>query len=142
MDGQPDDLNQWLATNRVVAVTQHLVATPAAQLLVFVVESVGAAATPQPSSEPRIDYKQALSPEDFEKYSRLRALRKTVAEQEGVPLYSIFTNAQLAEIVERRIDSLQALVQIEGIGRVRGERYAQLFLSALHETDAAKGQVG
>ncbi|MEM7599878.1 MAG: hypothetical protein AAF357_00515, partial [Verrucomicrobiota bacterium] len=42
-EGQPDDLNQWLATHRVVSIQHHLVpANDGATWLVFVVEATGA----------------------------------------------------------------------------------------------------
>jgi len=56
MDGQPDDLNAWLASHRVVSVTQHLAAAAGSSLLVFVVETTGEP-TPKPASGPKIDYK-------------------------------------------------------------------------------------
>ena len=43
------------------------------------------------------DYKQVLKPEEFEVFSRLREWRKGVAEKEGVPVYVVFSNEQLAE---------------------------------------------
>jgi len=38
----------------------------------------------------------ALQPE-------LRSFRKTLAEREGVPVYAIFSNAQLAEMVTNKV---------------------------------------
>ena len=48
-------------------------------------------------NEGRIDYKEVLSAPEFERFARLRLLRKELAEKEGVPAYAIFTNEQLAQ---------------------------------------------
>lgn len=56
MDGQPDDLNAWLASHRVVSVTQHLAHSSGSSILVFVVETTGET-TPKPASGPKVDYK-------------------------------------------------------------------------------------
>lgn len=79
----------------------------------------------------RIDYKAVLSDADFALYAELRAWRKGIAEQEGVPIYAVFSNEQLAEIVRRRVDTLAALGAIEGIGAARLERYGKTLLERL-----------
>ena len=73
----------------------------------------------------KIDYKEVLSEQDFAVYSTLRDIRKKIADTEGVPVYTILTNEQLAEIVRRKITSKNALSAIQGIGdkkHTRSER--------------------
>jgi len=141
MDGQPDDLNAWLASHRVVSVTQHLASAAGSSLLVFIVETTGEP-MPKPSSGPKIDYKEKFNESDFTLYSKLRDLRKQVAEQEGVPVYAIFSNAQLAEMVERRAATPADLAKIDGVGKARIEKHGSLFLALLkpHPTTPLEGQ--
>ena len=40
----------------------------------------------------RVDYKTVLSPDEFVIFSRLRELRKELAELQSVPIYALFTN--------------------------------------------------
>ena len=42
-------------------------------------------------SERRVDYREVLSAEQFEVFSKLREVRKEVAEREAVAVYAIFT---------------------------------------------------
>ena len=79
----------------------------------------------------RIDYREVLSETDFAVYADLRELRKTMAEQEGVPMYALFTNEQLAETVTRRATSMAALGEIDGVGKARIEKYGKYFLPVL-----------
>ena len=50
----------------------------------------------------KVDFKEVLSDPEFAVFARLRALRKERADAEGVPAYALFTNEQLAEMVQRR----------------------------------------
>ena len=66
-------------------------------------------------------------------FSRLRALRKERADAEGVPAYALFTNDQLAEMVQRRVTSAAALREISGVGEARVEKYGEAFLHIVKE---------
>ena len=63
----------------------------------YCVEFLATAGLPEGRNEGRIDYKEVLSAPEFERFARLRLLRKELAEKEGVPAYAIFTNEQLAQ---------------------------------------------
>jgi superfamily II DNA helicase RecQ len=58
-------------------------------------------------------------------------LRKSLAEQEGVPAYALFTNEQLAEMITRRVTTTAALGKVSGVGKARLEKYADTFLNLL-----------
>ncbi len=95
-----------------------------------------------PSGKAKIDYRETLKPEDFAVFARLRDLRKEIAQAEGVPVYTIFTNEQLARMVEGRATTKAALEKIAGVGDTRIEKYGGRMLTLLttiwkdpHETD-------
>lgn len=69
-------------------------------------------------SRSRVDYKTILAPEEFDVFSRLRDLRKELAQAEAVPVYALFTNEQLAQMVQRRCQCRSDLSTIEGVNRV------------------------
>jgi superfamily II DNA helicase RecQ len=68
---------------------------------------------------------------EFAIFSQLRQLRKELAEQEGIPVYAVFTNDHLADMVRQRIVSLAGLKGIDGIGQARLEKYGEAFLRIL-----------
>ncbi len=90
-------------------------------------------------SAPKVDYKEVLSAEDFAVFSKLRDLRKALAEKEAIPAYSIFTNEQLAAMVTGKVESQAALAKIEGIGAARIEKYGAAFLTVLKNVARASG---
>ena len=84
-----------------------------------------------PGGRPKVDYKEVLKPEEFEVFSRLRDWRKTVAEKEGVPVYVVLTNEQLAQMVQKKVNSKTGLKEIEGVGDARVEKYGEVLVQLL-----------
>jgi len=60
-----------------------------------------------------------LSQEDFALFVKLRDWRKQAASLEAVPVYTIFTNEQLAAIAQKRTATLSDLKTINGVGESR-----------------------
>ena len=77
---------------------------------------------------PRVDYKQVLSEADFALFAELRSWRKGPRRAEGVPVYAVFTNEQLAEIVRRRVDAGQRSARSTASARRACERYGAAVL--------------
>lgn len=79
----------------------------------------------------KIDYKEILNDDDFTIYAQLRDLRKEIANREGTPAYNVFTNEQLAQIVQQRVSTKTALLSLEGVGKTRIKKYGDEFLEAM-----------
>ncbi len=79
----------------------------------------------------RIDYKESLSPDDFSLFVKLREWRKETAEREGVPVFTIFTNEQLAEIVRNKAANKTELMKIDGIGEGRVTKYSDGIIKVM-----------
>jgi superfamily II DNA helicase RecQ len=135
-------LNQFLRRVQVVAIEKHLVTAPGLAHWSFCVEYLDG---PAPAGNVadrqagKVDYRAILSPEVFKVYAHLRSLRKTWAEQAGVPVYAVFTNSQLAAIAAQRPGDLVALRTIEGIGEAKATAFGHLVIEALA---AMPGQPG
>jgi superfamily II DNA helicase RecQ len=87
----------------------------------------------------KIDYKEELSPENFAVFARLREWRKTAAAREAVQLYTVFMNEQLAEMVEKRVTTREALMAIDGVGAARLAKYGDEVLAILREEFGTTG---
>ena len=85
------------------------------------------------SKKSRIDYKEVLSPQAFAVFAQLREWRKRTATEEAVPVYTIFTNEQLATMVEKEITTKSGLQQIDGIGEARVNKYGVQVLKIIAE---------
>ena len=129
-----DELNRFLAGHRILSVDRQLVQDGGnsawAVCVGFMPTGEG---RPQAPRRGKIDYREVLSEPDFAVFARIRALRKELADNEGVPAYALFTNEQLAEMVQRRVQSPSALREITGDGAARVEKYGERFLGLLRE---------
>jgi len=125
-------LNRFLSSHRVLEIDRRFIdAGVQSAWAICVSYDHGDADQVARNGKSRLDYKEILSTADFALFSGLRELRKQIAEEEGIPVYSVFNNAQLADIVQNKVDSLQALSQIDGVGQTRLDRYGQRVLDAL-----------
>ncbi|TNF01234.1 MAG: ATP-dependent DNA helicase RecQ, partial [Gammaproteobacteria bacterium] len=68
-------------------------------------------------------------------WEALRACRKELAEQQGVPPYVIFHDATLFDMLERRPGTLSDLAEVNGVGAAKLEKYGEIFLEALANLD-------
>ena len=128
------EMNAFLRAHRVLAVKKEFVSDGENSFWTFCVEyleSAPAGIAAPGSKLPKVDYKEVLKPEEFEVFSRLREWRKGVAEKEGVPVYVVFTNEQLAEMVKTKASSKAALKEIEGVGEARVEKYGAALLERM-----------
>jgi len=78
-----------------------------------------------------VDYKEILSAVDFALFSKLREIRKKLAEDNGLPVYAVCTNEQLAEIAKRKPKNLTECMQIEGIGQGKADKYVPALLECI-----------
>jgi|GEM_PF-122461 len=129
-----DALNAFLVAHRVVHVERHFVADGANSAWSVCVSYTEGESRPAADRRPqkKVDYRDALSEPQFAVFAKLRTLRKTLADQEGVPAYALFTNEQLAEMVRRPVRSLDHLAGIDGVGQARVEKYGEAFLGILN----------
>ncbi len=79
----------------------------------------------------RVDYKTLLSDGEFIVYSRLREWRKLIAQQEAIPLYSVFSNEQLAQFIQNRCQSSSDLLRVDGASESRISKYGVAVLEIL-----------
>ncbi len=128
------ELNRFLRGPRILAVHREFVTQGESSFWAVAVEYLFGE-PPLEKTNPRrrekIDYKEVLEPGDFAVYARLRDWRKQTGDAEAVPVYTILTNEQMAEIARRRCSSLAALGEISGIGAGRLEKYGQQILDLL-----------
>lgn len=64
-------------------------------------------------------------------FDELRAVRKRLADAQGVPAYIIFNDSTLLEIAARRPRDLEDMLDIPGVGPAKLERYGEAFLEVI-----------
>ncbi len=132
------ELNRFLQTVRVVEVQREFVDQGWNSYWSVAVEyykdGIGQTGEADPKKKKPVDYREVLSPEDFSLYAKLRDWRKETAAQESVPVYTLFTNQQLAKIVTKRITAKADMQKIAGIGEARVKKYGDGVIAIIkHE---------
>ncbi|MDF2923750.1 MAG: recQ [Paenibacillaceae bacterium] len=68
-----------------------------------------------------------------ELFERLRALRKSFAERERVPPFTIFHDATLRDMCVRLPGSEQEMLAVKGVGQLKYAKYGEAFLQELRQ---------
>ena len=130
--GCPDTeqaLNNFLGKHRILCVTREFVNAGSNSFWSFCIDYLEQGFVEKGNVSGRrrskVDYRELLDPDEFALFARLRDLRKELAQVEAVPVYAIFTNLQLAQIVQNRVIDKAALRAISGLGDARIEKYGQ-----------------
>ncbi len=64
-------------------------------------------------------------------FERLRQLRKTIADEQGVPPYVVFTDTTLQEMAREQPTSRVAMLAVSGVGMKKFETYGEAFMEAI-----------
>ncbi|MFZ7317596.1 DNA helicase RecQ [Avibacterium avium] len=77
--------------------------------------------------------KSAVQNYDKDLFARLRFLRKQIADKENIPPYIVFNDATLQEMAQYQPTSKREMLQINGVGATKLERFGQAFLHIIQE---------
>lgn len=121
---QTEELNKFLRSHSIIDIEKHLISEGQYSLWTFCVRYKENSKT-ETQLKPKIDYKEILDDSVFKVFSILRACRKKLAEQNGVPVYAIFTNEELANIAKLDNINIENLKKINGIGSKKLEKYGK-----------------
>lgn len=83
---------------------------------------------------------QVLDGEQSGLLDRLKAARNKLAQEENVPAYIVFSNATLADMAAKSPRSLEAFLEVSGVGRVKASKYGKYFLDVIEEYYGDRGR--
>ena len=85
-----------------------------------------------PRSSDRVAKPGPLSHEGEALFQCLRELRKSIADQQGVPAYIVFSDKTLRAMAEARPSTPEELLAVSGVGPMKLERYGEAFLEVVN----------
>jgi ATP-dependent DNA helicase RecQ len=88
---------------------------------------------PLPKSIKDRPMKEFAGPYDKALFSKLRSLRKVLADEQDLPPYIIFSDASLQEMARTKPTTLTAFRQISGVGDRKLQQYGETFLETINE---------
>lgn len=64
-------------------------------------------------------------------FEQLRALRKQMADQEGVPPFVVFSDKTLRDMCEKQPVDEESFLDVSGVGQNKLERYGEAFIASI-----------
>ncbi|PSR14613.1 MAG: helicase [Bacteroidetes bacterium] len=124
------EMNTFLRGNKILEVENHLVHNEHGAYWCFCVRYIERAYPEADGKKAaKVDYRSVLDEATFQKFSKLREIRKKVAAEEGISAFIIFTDDELAELAKLDEITEQAMLGIKGIGEKKTERFAKYFIT-------------
>ena len=106
-DSMMEEMNHFLRANKIIDIKKELAMIDGNSCWTFCITYLQDnrpadtfTANSKSGSGTKVDYKEVLDAETFERFSAFRKIRKQIAESEAVPAYAVFTDAELAEIAK------------------------------------------
>jgi ATP-dependent DNA helicase RecQ len=72
-------------------------------------------------------------------FNTLKDLRTRLAKEAGVPSYIVFSDATLRDMCRKLPETQDAFLAVSGVGAVKAEKYADVFIHAIRERDKKNG---
>lgn len=70
---------------------------------------------------------------DKKLFAKLRKLRKSIADEDGLPPYVVFSDATLVDMADILPTSYGEMLAVNGVGQRKLEKYADAFLDVIQE---------
>jgi len=125
------ELNKFLSANKILEIEQFFYQNEKGASWCFCVRYLnnnGSLFTSNASA--KIDYKDVLNEKQFAVFSKLREIRKSMATQDAVPAYAVFTDVELAEISKLDTISENSVLQLKGIAEKRMSKYGKELIKS------------
>ena len=130
---EQDEMNRFLRGHRIVQSRKELVISNGISHWAILAEYID---RPEKNAaetvKSKVDYKDVLNEADFSLFSKLREIRKKLAEENGLPVYAVCTNEQLAEIAKCRPKNITECMKIDGIGQAKAGKYIPALLECIN----------
>jgi ATP-dependent DNA helicase RecQ len=81
--------------------------------------------------KPEFKPQRTSSSDNSSLFERLRALRSTIATQEKVPAYVIFSDATLKNIEAAKPKNSTDFLAVDGVGQVKLDKYGTMFINEI-----------
>lgn len=134
-DDDLESVNKFLRSHRIMTVDRHYSADNGGYWTLFVTyQENGSPEAPLPVvRSSKKDYREILNVEQFDRFAKMRDLRRNLLQKEAKPAYAIFTDEELANIAQLSEVTVATIRQIKGVGK-RADKYGPLIIETLLST--------
>ena len=126
-----EEMNKFLRSHQILQVDQHVVSHRNSSYWCYSIRYVEGATKQE---REKVDYMKALDEATFQRFSKIRKLRKQLAQEDGVPPFAVFTDEELAGIAKLPEPiTLESMKEIPGIGEKKASKYGQKMIDILKD---------
>jgi len=126
-----EEVREFIKDKELISAQDYLVTKGDVPYLVFVLKYFPHRSELEPKPPTQAKEKQQrddswrenLTEAEMSLFNRLRDWRSERSKKDGLPPYILFTNQQLAAVVKKRPESSASLMQIDGIGKAKADKY-------------------
>ncbi len=136
-----DEMNHFLKVNKILEVQNQLISNENGAYWCFCVRYIEKDLSQAIHSKSKVDYKQILDEATFQRFSKLRSIRKKVAADEGIPAFAVFTDEELAGLAKLETITQKTMLSVKGIGDKKAERFAKHFIDNLRLDENYASQI-
>ncbi|MBT4027839.1 MAG: HRDC domain-containing protein, partial [Planctomycetes bacterium] len=135
-----EELNHFLRSRSIVNVRKELVQDAGESYWSYCIEEMlgGKIKTIGKKKKETIDYREVLSDKDFALYSTLRDKRNELAKAEGMSMWNVAYNHQIASMAEDRPKTVADLKKIKDFGEKSIEKFGESFLKVVSDEESRK----
>ena len=124
-----DEMNKFLRAKKILQVENQLVNNTQGVFWCFCIKYLDDLKAPDFRTR-KVDYKQVLDEESFQRFSKMREIRKRIAKDEGIPAFAVFTDVELAGLAQISGELTPSKMRtIKGIGEKKVEKYGHYFIT-------------
>jgi superfamily II DNA helicase RecQ len=129
-------LERWQADKDVIEVREHFFVHEGAPRWAVMLSYRDGDGEQRGRRETR-DWRLEVAEVDRPLYDALRRWRRERAERDGVPVYTLLKNRELAEICRRRPATVAELREVRGIGEAKSAKLGEEVLAVVSATPPA-----
>jgi len=128
-EAQEQEMNTFLRSKRVLQTESQLISNEHGDFWCFCIKYLEDGSGKISSTGRRkVDYKEVLDELSFQRFARMREIRKRLAKEEGIPAYAIFTDEELSNLAKIEKLTPIKMQSVKGVGEKKVQKYAQHFI--------------
>ena len=125
------ELNSFLRGHKILEVDSQLVSNAHGASWCFCIRYIGSGIGEKNGEKnlpEKVDYRKVLDEPTFQKFSKLREIRKEISARESISAFIIFTDEELAALA--RLDEVteKGMRSIKGVGDKKIDRFGKYFI--------------
>ena len=136
------ELEAFCESNEILSVVEHFFEYAGTVRWALLLSYMDGRERKQRTGQQRTPMTPNLPPELLSLYETLRTWRAARAQDERVPAFQVFSNAELAEICRRAPTTLSQLTELKGVGAEKKKRYGEDVVAIVTQFQADRQRTG